>query len=433
MTKSRTILALICAFCSLLICSGTVLGAGFALIEQSVSGLGNAMAGGAASAEDATTVFFNPAGMTRIPSQAMGGFHVIIPNFSFSNQGSKNLVGAALRGDNGGDAGVTKIVPNIYVVHKINDKITFGVGINSPFGLATEYNPGWVGRYYAIRSDLKTVNINPSIAYKFNEKFSFGGGLTASYASATLTNAVDFGALLLAPQSADGLAKLQGDAWGAGWNVGLLYQFTKDTRFGAAYRSKIRYTLEGDANFTGVPARLRANPNFQDDKINAHLTTPDTISASLYHSFNKKWAVMGDITWTNWRTFDELRIRFDNGRADTVVTTDWKDVFRYSIGATYTPTDAWTFRAGLAYDAAPISSNDRRTPRIPDGDRRWIALGAGYNFTKALTCNIAYVHLFINDTRINKSATGEDRLRGALQGTYSGYVNIFSAELKWTY
>ncbi len=413
--------------------TGFSFGAGFALIEQSVSGLGNAMAGGSAVAEDASTIFFNPAGMTRIPSQTIIASHVIIPSFSFSNEGSKNFAGAALRGGEGGDAGVTKVVPNLYLVHKINDKISMGIGLYTPFGLSTKYNSDWVGRYHAIRSDLHTININPSIAYKINEHFSIGGGINASYVKATLTNAVDFGGILGVSQSSDGHVKLSGDAWGAGWNIGLLYEITKNTRVGASYRSKIRYTLEGDATFSGVPAALKPSPNFRDDKINAHLTTPDTISASIYHSLNKQWAFMGDITWTNWRTFDELRIRFDNGRADSVVTTEWKDVFRYSIGATYKPTDALTLRGGIAFDQAPISNNDKRTPRIPDGDRKWLALGAGYNLTKTLTCNIAYVHLFFSDTRINKSAVGEDRLRGSLNGTYSGYVNIFSAELRWNF
>jgi long-chain fatty acid transport protein len=424
---------LIGVFCLVLVSAGSASGAGFALIEQSVSGLGNAFAGGAAAAEDATTIFYNPAGMTRIPTQLVAGAHLVVPSFTFKNEGSTHRTDAALIGNNGGDAGVASVVPNFYYVKKI-DRFAVGIGINAPFGLATKYDNGWVGRYHAIESDLANVNINPSIAYRFNEQLSIGGGFNIGYARATLTNAVDFGSFIGLSQKADGFVKLKGDAWGTGWNVGLLYEFTKQTRVGAAYRSKVRYTLEGDAKFSNVPGALSALPNFKNDGISARLTTPDSLSVSFFHSFNPKWSIMSDVTWTNWRTFDELRICFDNGRADSVVTTEWKDVFRYSLGATFTPNKAWTFRAGTAYDQAPVPSDRRRTARIPDADRLWLALGAGYGFTDALTFNIAYVHLFINDTKITKStADPEDNRRGGLKGTYSGSVNIISTELRWVF
>ncbi len=443
---------LICAFGALLLSAGVAHPAGFALIEQSVTGLGNAYAGGAAAAEDASTVFFNPAGMTRLPTQTVVATHVIMPSFDFENRGSTHLLqrftGIPLLGGNGGDAGVTKVVPNLYFVRKADDRLSMGISINTPFGLATKYDRNWVGRYHAVESDVTTLNVNPSLAYRLTDKLSVGAGVTVSYVKAKLTNSIDFGTLDaigrlglpagflgLTPQRADGFAELEGDALGAGWNLGFLYEFSKDTRLGAAYRSKIRYTLEGDAKFSNVPAGLAPVPLFKNGGISAHLTTPDSLSVSLFHNLNPKWAVMGDVTWTNWRTFNELRIKFANPfQPPTVVTTEWKDVFRYSLGATYKPTEAWTLRAGVAYDQAPISNDERRTPRIPDGDRKWLALGGGYKFKNNAELNFGYVHLFISDTRINKSVTDpEEAVRGGLKGKYSGSVNIVSGEFKWVF
>lgn len=443
--SSRVVkLSVFVALLSIIVPSGTAFASGFALIEQGVGGLGTAYAGGAAIAQDGTTIFFNPAGMTRIPSQVVTAVHVIIPSFKFKNEGSTHVAGAPLLGSNGGEAGVAKVAPNLYFVKKISDQIAFGIGINSPFGLMTEYDRGWVGRYHAVKSDLMVLNVNPSLAYKFNEQFSIGAGLNISYVKAELTNAVDFGTIGfglpgLVPQGNDGFAELKGDAWGAGWNVGLLYEFTKSTRVGLSYRSKVSYKLKGDADFSGVPASFQAVPAlstlFKNCDIEARLTTPDSLSLSLYHSFNPKWAVMGDITWTNWRTFDELRIRFVNPyQPNSVVTTDWKDVLRFSLGATFTPTKAWTFRVGSAYDQAPIPSDQKITPRIPDNDRFWLACGAGYSFTDSLMVNVGYAHLFIGDTKINKSVLNpEDALRGGLRGKYKGHVDIISAELKWAF
>lgn len=439
-------------FFFVILSSGTAVASGFALIEQGVSGLGTAYAGAAATAEDASTIFFNPAGMTKIPSQVVGATNIIIPNFKFTNEGSTHLLqpvtGVPLRGGEGGDAGVTKVLPNLYFVKKVNDQTSFGLGINSPFGLTTEYDRSWVGRYYAVKSELLTVNINPSAAYRFNQHFSIGAGANVSYVKADLTNSIDFGtldaigrlglpagALGLTPQGDDGFAELEGDAWGFGWNAGILYEFSKNTRVGLAYRSQISYTLKGDAEFSNVPAGLRQVPIFKNGGIEAKLKTPDSVSLSFYHSFHPQWSIMGDVTWTRWSTFDELRIKFDNpNQPDSVVTTDWKDTFRFSLGATFNPTKEWTLRFGTAYDQAPTPNERLITPRIPDNDRFWLALGAGYSFSDSLMFNFAYVHLFFDDARVYKSVSSpEDAVRGGLRGKYSGSVDIISGELRWAF
>src|SRR4051794_26290604 len=125
--------------------------AGFALQENSGSGLGNAYAGGAASAEDASTVWFNPAGMSRLPNQAVFAINGIGPSAKFSNGASVAATNQPL-GDNGGDAGSWAAVPNVYVVLPINKAWAFGLGVNAPFGLVTEYDDSFIGRFQAIKS-----------------------------------------------------------------------------------------------------------------------------------------------------------------------------------------------------------------------------------------------------------------------------------------
>jgi len=162
-----------------LLTSSFAYGAGFSIIEQSVSGLGNAFAGGAVSPEDATTVFFNPAGLTHLTDpEIIGGVHVIMLSAEFKDQGSPHVLGGNLNGDNEGDGGVKKIAPNLYYSRQINERLAFGLGINAPFGLATKYNDTWVGRYHAIDTDLLTMNINPSLGYRINDQLSLGFGFS---------------------------------------------------------------------------------------------------------------------------------------------------------------------------------------------------------------------------------------------------------------
>lgn len=417
--------------------------AGFALIEQGVSGLGNAYAGGAASAEDATTIFYNPAGLTRLKKpEFIAAGHVIIPNAKFTNDGSTHVTQSvtpfSLRGGNGGDAGVIALVPNMYFSYPFTEKFSFGIGINSPFGLQTEYDKDWVGRYHAIKSKVMTVNINPTIAYKFTEQLSIGAGINIQYIKAELTNAIDFGTIGalrgvpgLIPQMNDGFARLKGDSLSAGFNFGIMHEFSKDTRMGFSYRSKIRHKLQGKANFSDVPAVL--SMVFSDSDANARLVLPDMASLSFYHDFNEKWAVMADVTWTGWKSFNELRIKYESGMSDTVITTSWKNSMRYSLGVSYKPMDKLTLRAGVAYDETPVPDAKYRTPRIPDTDRTWIAFGLGYKVSDKIIIDVGYAHLFFKTSHIDKDPVGEDSLRGGFKGHYKGHVDIGSLQITYRF
>ncbi|MEO6022229.1 MAG: outer membrane protein transport protein [Burkholderiales bacterium] len=412
--------------------------AGFQLFEQSVSGLGTSFASTAA-AEDASTVWWNPAGMSYLQGTnfSLAG-HAIKPSAEFKNDGSRTFIpppiGIPLSGGNGGDAGGIAIVPNLYFTHAFTDRLSFGVGINSPFGLTTEYDDGWVGRYHALKSDLLTVNINPSVAWKINERFSLGGGVSIQYAKAELSSAVDFSTVCLgaAPPATcaalglatpgntarDGKATVDGDHWGYGFNLGAMWQIVPSTRLGFAYRSSISQNLSGDAKFDNVPAAFTANPNFQNRNVTASVDLPDTASLNVYSQIDQSWAVMADLTWTKWSRFEELRVKSINGAADILTTEKWDDSFRVAVGANYKPTEKWTLRAGLAYDQSPVP-DQYRTPRIPDQDRTWVSFGANWKITQNGSLDFGYAHIFVKSASVNLStADAENQSRGNLKGSY---------------
>lgn len=429
--------------CIFLISTGSALGAGFALVEQSVSGLGNAFAGGAASAEDATTIFYNPAGMTLLGDQQFVlGAHVIIPSLEFHNKGSTHVLqgvtGQPLSGGNGGDGGVTKVIPNFYYSKKLSNQFVIGVGVNAPFGLATKYDSTWVGRYHAIESDMYTININPSLAYKVNDQLSVGAGFSAQYINAKLSQAIDFGTIAvlkglpgLSPQLSDGFASVKGDSWGYGFNLGILYEFTKNTRIGTAYRSRIKQSLEGDIDYSNVPSVFSSA--FQNKDVKADITLPESLSVSFFHQLSPQWMVMADFTWTNWRVFKELEIVDTQGNIISKTKEDWHDSYRYSLGVTYLPNNYLTLRAGTAYDTSAVPNAQLRTPRIPDEDRIWLALGAGYKLSKKVSFDIGYAHLFVKDPKIDKEPTDENAILGGLKGTYNAYIDILSAQFTMTF
>lgn len=423
---------------TLLGATGTAHAAGFALIEQSGSGMGNAFAGAAATAEDASTIFFNPAGMTYLPdNQLVIAAHAIRPSAELSNNGSRSVFGAATAGGNGGDAGDLAIVPNLFYNKAITSNIHLGIGISAPFGLKTEYDAGWVGRYQALKSELTTININPSISFKANDQLSLGFGVSAMRAEADLTNAVDLGTLTgvaALRQKLDGQARLKGDDWGWGWNAGVIFQTTDKTRMGLAYRSQVHQRLEGSVAFTlpaGTPAALAAA--FPNGAITAKLTTPDSLSASIFHQVNDEWDVMADITWTRWSVFKNLTAIRSTGATVTSVPENWENTIRVSAGASYRYSDALKLRAGVAYDESPVT-DAFRTPRIPDNDRIWLALGANYKLTPAASLDVGYTHIFVKNASINKVTDSTVAgLRDTVSGSYDSDVNILSAQLTYSF
>ncbi len=378
--------------------SGMAAASGFALIEQSGSGLGNAYAGGAASAEDASTVFFNPAGMTRLRGkQGVIAAHLIKPSIKFA--------GTALPGnDMGGDAGNQAVIPSAYFSMEISPGLHAGLGINVPFGLETEYDSTWVGRVHSIKSKIETININPSIAYRVNESLSIGAGINYQHIKGELTSFA----------GAAGTSKIEGDDESFGYNIGILYNFTPQTRLGLSYRSSIKHTLTGDATFSANPAL--------NTPVSMNLEVPDSYSISMFHRMSDQWDLMVDFSHTGWDKFQNMTIVRANGTTLKYIPENWENTWRSSIGVNHHYSEKWTSRFGVAFDQSPVQ-DAYRTARIPDSDRTWLALGGQYKPTKDDAFDIGYAHLFMKDSTINSTVDVP-----ALVGNYKSHVDILCVQ-----
>ncbi len=424
------------------------LAAGFALIEQSARQTGNAYAGGAAAANDASTLYFNPAGITRLPAQVVGALHYVAPSAEFSGSAT-DIFGNPVSGGDGGDAGQPGVIPNFYITTPLGSGLYAGLGITAPFALSTKYDADWKGRYMAIESEVHTVNFNPSVAYRLGPHLSLGAGVSLQYIEAKLTQAVDQGSLCaptqaqlqaagvpgadpaicagLTPQGNDGLAQVKGDNWAGGFNVGLLYEPSEQTRVGLSYRSGIKQQLTGNARFSGIVPQFSSFGIFVPTNVTASADLPASASLSLWHDLNPSWSVMADATWTGWSSFDELRISYDSFQPDTVVDESWNNSMRYALGLDYRYDSKWTFRAGAAFDETPIPNSTHRTARIPGEDRIWASLGVSYQISPSLGLDLGYAHLFVKDPKINETSTSA----GNLTGEYDATVDIVSAQVVW--
>ncbi len=400
--------------------SGVASAAGFQLMEQNASGLGNAYAGSAAVAENAGTIFFNPAGMTQLQArEASFGVAAVRPSFEFSDKGSQSGV---LSG-NGDDAGGWAALPNAYLSWALNKDLYVGVGLSAPFGLVTDYDESWVGGAQSLNFEIKTYNINPSIAYRVNDKLSLGAGLNWQRAEAEYERIA-----AVAPGLATTFATLDVDSDAWGWNIGVLFTPSPSMKIGVSYRSKIEHELEGDLKLKGTLAG--AVPQTTSGKARADVDLPDTLILSAAQQLDERWEMLGDLSWTGWSNIKKVDIDRRSGPLSGVtvqtLNTDYRDSWRVALGANYKLNDAWKLKFGVAYDQAPVRGRDRRLVALPDNDRTWFALGGQWKATKTTTLDVGGAYLYVRDTKIDndQSAAG----RGRVTGEYESDVWIFGAQ-----
>lgn len=443
--------------------SSSAFASGFALLEQSSSRLGTAFAGTAAAADDASSVFYNPAGLAKLEgTQFLVVASGILISSEFNNSGSQAAFGQTL-GNEGGDAGDWNAVPAAFLSVPLSDQFTFGFGVNAPFGLKLEYDNAWMGRFQALKSEIKTYNFNPSLSWRVNEQLSFGIGANYQRIQAELTNSLNYTAvvaqalqarvaagqlpasqlpaLINANAGLQGLTGVRGDDAAWGFDVGMLYEFSSDTRFGLSYRSTLDYTVEGSVQFspptapnaagaTIIAALSAPGGQLANGPAQVDIELPDSAIASLYHRMGKV-ELLADVAWTGWSSIQELRIVRDTGSVLSVTPERWEDTWRYAIGATYQVSDAWKLRTGVAYDETNVPDSTR-TARLPDSDRTWLAVGAQWNPGGSFIVDVGYAHLFADDGPLNQN-DGSTVARGLLLGEQQSSVDIVSAQLSFKF
>ena len=366
--------------------------AGFYIQEQSVSGLGSAFSGSTTNLNDPSTIYFNPAGMTKLEgTQAQAGVHVLIPNAELTDTGS-TVLAAPVGGGDGGNPYDPTPVPNAYISHQVNNNVWLGLGITAPFGLANEYDDGWFGRYDSTKTELLTLDIQPTVAYKVNNQLSIGGGINVQYADAQLDSVVTNGVT-------EGESSLKGDDWSFGYNLGVQYEPIEGTRLGASYRSAISHKLEGDIEITGVVGLNR------DDSASADLDLPDVATFGIAQDLNDKWTLMAQATWFGWNNFQDIDAEPDSGTDPAAIVQNYQTTWAFAVGAEYAHNEKWTFRGGVQIDETP-TTDQYRTTRTPDGDRTWGSLGATYKINERMSLDLAATYIHIEDETINVSRNG---------------------------
>lgn len=398
--------------------SSQAMAAGFALNEQSISGMGTSFAGRSSSADDATTLFGNPAGMSRLKREEVSfGMAAIHAKTDIKDTSSAPVP----TGSNDGDMVPFTAVPMGYYVKPIDDKWAAGVGVYVPFGMITDYESGFQGRFFGDYSEVRVITVQPTVSYRFNDKLSIGFGPTFNRIDGELQSATLNG----------GRVKVKGDDTAMGFNAGVLYEFSPQTRMGVTYHSKVEFELEGDTQLSGAGF----GPFVGKYDASLDLTTPESVDVSLTHELNDDWTLYAGAMWTRWSRFEAIVIENEGmspmlpSSIQTIVEEqDWHDTWSYAIGAAYKLNRTWTLRSGLAFDQSP-TNNVHRSPRIPTGDRTAVSFGLAWNPTDDVTVDLAYSYLWEEDTKVRR----ESPTRGVYNATYENSAHGFGASLSYRF
>lgn len=418
--------------------SGDAAASGFQLREQSGTGQGTSFAGMTAGGEDISAMFFNPAALgAHAGSAVLGVASRIAPVLRFKDGRATRPSGAATSGaSTHDDAGKDAVLPSFYAAWDFGKPVRFGLAVNVPFGLETDYTSDWVGRYHATQSAIRTIAVAPTMSYEPIPGLVLGAAPVFQRIEAKLGKAVNVSAILGA--GGDAYSNLRGDdSLATGGRFGVLWQATRDTRLGLAYHTEIRHELRGDATFSGnTPAVLVNNNTLRNSPIRANVALPETASFGLQHRLTPELTLAAEAAFTRWSKVNELRIRFESGRADDVTQLRWRDTYFLSVGAVWKARENLTLRTGIGFDKSPVPEEER-TPRIPDQDRTWLSFGAGYKLTEAIDLDLGYSHIFVKRANLNLvdggAASETNRFRGNLTGAYEASIDIVTVQARWRF
>jgi long-chain fatty acid transport protein len=390
---------------------------GLWLTLQPTPDMGVGGAGSQAAGFDASTATANPAAMTRLDrSQMEAGIMGIYPDSQF------NVKNSTFGGNDGGNAGYFSALPTLNYVHSLSPDLKLGVGVGSYFGLGLNYSNEWAGKYYVQSGSFTTLAVNPTLGYKIAPWLSIGGGV--SVVEGKLTDRVAVNTLA---EPGDGRLKYDASDVGYGYNLGVLFELSPQTRVGVTYVSQVNLDFKDEMRFknlegTGIGNALRLS-GLLDAQLKMNVDIPAQLAVGAYHALTDKLALVGTVNWQNWSRFGEPQIAVEDSNT---VTKDlnYQDTYHAGIGAYYRVADPWLLMVGVGYDTSPTSSSSDRSPLLPLGATSTYAAGVQYDWNKDLSVGVAYALIDAGSAKVNKTG---GLLTGDLKGEYdTNYIHAFT-------
>jgi long-chain fatty acid transport protein len=409
--------------------------AGFALNDHSATASGKALAGVAASNEDISASFWNPALFVNAKETTVyvSGAYVM-PSMDVTDITANNATaagGGAIAGSSTNSDSVNNtLVPSFYFAKPLSDKTVAGISLNVPFGLSGDYGKDWAGRFHATETAVQDIALSFALAHRMNDWISVGASVQVHRADIVLESGVGS---TVALAGGEGIGRIEADDTSYGYSLGVALEPRKGTRLGLGYRSEIDFDFKGDVKYTGVSSGLSGAKGLVDAGVSDSITFPSVLTLSIEQDLSPKLVLGLTAIRTGWGSMDGINIDFDSTQDNSVLTFGFEDQWMYSAGLTYAYSDKLTLRTGVAMDNSPVT-DEYRSARTPDGDRKWISIGGTYNFNDMTSATFAFTHVMIEDVSVNRDGSqSEDDGRGKLNADYESSANVISLAMNMAF
>jgi long-chain fatty acid transport protein len=434
---------------SFLTSKSALAGSGIEVRTGSVVTLGSAQAGMTAELDNISEMVLNPAALgfgsgTEVAVGAVGIFN----SSTADNLQAATALGTPITGNNGGNAGVSALLPNIYAGFGVNSQLRLGLGVTSFYGLGTSFSAGWVGRYQVLSANLLTLDIVPVMSYRPIPELTLAVGPVVQYAAARTDVSIDFGTLNQVlfggafegiPAQSDGSFSSTSTGWAAGYLLGAAWEPASGTKIGLSYRSQIRQGLGGTGRFEpGGPtgAAIAATTGaFGVSGFTTTINLPPIVSLGIAQRATEALTLFADLQWAGWQSLQSLSLNFSNPAQPPVVTQlALQNSWFGAIGGKYQINQEVAVRAGVAFDRSTLPPNAARGPIIPDTNTYWLAFGVQFVPTPKLQVDFAYGHLFFDRATLSVPITQPgNTFRGSLSGTINTSSNYVALQATYRF
>lgn len=463
---------------------------GYKLFEQSVSSMGNAYAGRGAQINDASLVYSNPAALTHLEGQHFsGGFNIVDAKTHYQDAFASNSLGTSVVGRSSGQNSLFEMIPFGFFSDELTDRLNYGVGFYVPFGLSSDYDNNWAGRYFADETAIQVLALQGSLAYQLHRDWSLGLGLSLNHAEGTLSKYKDHQGLCESGRQLNAIFQqdvfnsayceshyeVSGDDVAAGFSLGLHGQPFAHVKLALVYHSELRFTLQGDSTLTNAPitgaqvahsphylivapqlpaldkttGKLAATPLLREASQLA-LTTPANLMLSLDHQFAPNWSWQASLNWTGWSVFQTIEIISQDAQPSLSLSASqpqnlakpgyigyipeyWRDSWSAALGLTWQFQSDLRLKTGFASDENPIAQS-HKTARVPTADRLWWTLGATWQFDNRWSFDMAYGYMWMKSLNIHEheyNAYDQRIYQSQLQATFKNHAQLFGLQINY--
>ena len=435
MTPARTRLSIraicIAGFAAFGLVATPAQAGGLILYEVGTEDVGLASAGYTARAQDASTVFINPAGMTRLEgTQATLGAQVLYAGYGFSrSEGTSPELGDGTGGVPiswfpGGGA---------FFSYSVAPDLKLGFATTGNFGLSLKYDADWVGRYYVQEGTAIGASLLPSIAYRVTPQFSLGASLNAMYGYLRSQIAVNN---VIGP---DGQLVVAAHKWGYGANVGILFEPDRSTRLGLVWNSQVKLAFSAPTQFSGLSPgieKLLADRGLLDTTLDLGVTVPQGVNGSFFRQIDDRWALLGSVGWQQWSKFGYVEVGVNsNDPVSLTSNLHFKDTWHVAAGAQYRLEAPWRLDFGVAYDSGFQDSSNVSPMLLANWAWRF-GIGAQKQQSPTFSWGVAAEYAYGGTLDVDKHALAPVALggRGDLVGSYNNTsIYFLTANFNWKF